>query len=327
MLLVIYAADIFAGPPPPNLGSCGKRWKLTTVSTALAFGTFSMDSGSGTISMSSSGVLTAFGDIGLISGSTVSTYLVQVDNALGATCLTFPFTLDWNTAPAPLAPVGGIGTNINLSVFVYEPTIASTVGATFPISVPANSGLTLPFTMTLYGDISPNFPQTADDYLSPGFRFGLTMDTTLKRSPVAIATATAIAPLSLLELVPMDFGTVAGSSTASSVILDTAGARIATGGAQTMATGPGTASTFRITGGEALTYIVTFSASGTLESAGGQQITVDTFTNNSLGNIPVGGIEDFQVGATLNLGAAQPAGSYSTTTGGGTPYTITVNYN
>ena len=93
-----------------------------------------------------------------------------------------------------------------------------------------------------------------------------------------------------------------------------------------MATGPGTAATFQLTGNANLTYIVSF-IPGILESAGGQQMTIDTFTNNSLGTIPVGGIENFQIGATLNLNAAQPAGTYSTTTGGGTPYTLTVNYN
>lgn len=325
LLLVLLSVDAFA-KPPPSFKNCGNAWRLTSASPALAFGEFSIDSGSGTITMSSSGALTVSGDIGLTTGLPTSTYVIKVDNKLGAACLAYPFSLDWVNAPAPLAPVGGIGTDLPLNVFVYEPTIAPAAGATFPINVPANSGLTLPFTLTLYGDISAAFLQTADDYVSPPFRVGLTMDK-LKRGPNGTATATSIVPISLLEVIPMDFGTVAGSSAASSVILDTASARSATGGAQILATGPGNAATFQITGGASQTYIISISGSATLESGGGQQITATTFTNNSLGTIPVGGIENFQVGATLNLNAFQPAGNYSTLTGGGVPYTVTVNYN
>jgi hypothetical protein len=326
LLLAIISLEALAAPPP-TLKNCANSWRMTSASAALAFGAFSIDSGSGTISMSSSGALTVSGDIGLTSTLPVTTYNIQVDNRLGAACLGFPFSLDWVTAPAPLAPVGGIGTNMPLSVFVYEPLIAPTVGATFPINVPANSGLALPFTLTLYGDISTTFLQTGDDYVSPAFRVGLTMDTRLKRGPNATATATSIVPISLLEVLPMDFGTIAGGSSAGTVVLDTLGARTPGGVAQVIASGPGSAATFQLTGGAGLTYIVSFSASGTLESPGGQQMTVTTFTNNSLGTIPAGGIESFQVGGTLNLNPAQPAGVYSTTTGGGSPYTMTVNYN
>ena len=326
LLLAIIAADAFAAPPP-TLKNCSNAWRLTSTSASLAFGAFSIDSGSGTINMSSSGALTVSGDIGLTSTLPVTTYNIQVDNRLGAACLGFPFTLDWVVTPAPLAPLGGVGTNMPLNVFVYEPTIAPTAGDTFPISVPANSGLTLPFTLTLYGNISTSFPQTGDDYASPAFRVGLTMGTRLKRGPNAIATATSITPISLLEILPMDFGTIAGGTSGGTVILDTVGARTATGVAQIIATGPGTTATFQITGGASLAYIVSFSASGILENPGGQQMTVTTFTNNSLGIIPAGGIETFQVGGTLNLNPAQPAGIYSTTTGAGSPYTMTVNYN
>ena len=326
ILLVALSIDAFAAKPPPDLASCSRGWRLTSGSVALQFGAFSIDSGSGSVLLSSSGARTTLGDIGLTGSQPVSTYQIQVNNKDGAFCLTFPFRLDWITAPAPLDPVGGAGNPLPLNVFVYEPTIASTAGATFPINVPANSGLTLPFTLTLYGDVSATFPQTGDDYLSPAFRVALYQDARTKRGPNATATGTIITPITLLETFPMDFGTVAGSSSASTVILSPTSARTGTGGAQIMATGPGTAATFQLTGNANLTYIMSF-IPGVLENPGGQQITVNTFTNNSLGTIPAGGIENFQVGATLNLNAAQPAGTYSTNTGGGTPYTMTVNYN
>lgn len=327
ILLVAFSADVLAGKPPPTEASCSKRWKLTSGSAALAFGAFSIDSGSGTVIMSSAGSRTASGDIGLLSSQPATTYVIQVNNALGVACLGFPFTLDWITAPTPLDPAGGVGTSLPLSAFVYEPTIAPTVGDTFPINVAANSGLTLPFNLTLYGTISTTFLQTADDYVSPAFRVGLTQAGTLKRSPNATATATSVVPLSLAELTPMNFGTIAGSSSPSTVVLDTLNSRIATGGAQVLATGPGMSATFQITGTAGLTYSVSFPTSATLENATGQQMIVDTFTNNSLGTLPVGGIESFQVGATINMNTAQPAGLYSTITGGGSPYTMTVNYN
>lgn len=326
LLLALLALDAFAAKPPSDIDSCSRGWRLTSGSVALQFGAFSIDSGSGSVLLSSSGTRTTLGDIGLTGGQPVSTYQIQVDNKNGAICLTFPFTLDWITAPTPLDPVGGVGNPLPLNVFVYEPTIASTAATTFPINVPAGSGLTLPFTLTLYGDVSAAFPQTGDDYLSPAFRVALRQGTFIKRGPNATSTATVITPITLLETVPMDFGTVAGSSSSSTVIMSPASARTGTGGAQIMATGPGTAATFQLTGNANLTYIMSF-IPGVLESPGGQQITVNTFTNNSLGTIPASGIENFQVGATLNMNAAQPAGTYSTSTGGGSPYTMTVNYN
>jgi hypothetical protein len=323
VLLTLLSIDAFAGGGPPTANNCARSWRLTTTTTNLAFGEFSIDSGSGSVNMSSGGVRTPSGDIGLSSGLPFNTYQLQFDNRRGAACLGFPFTIEWLRAPQPLA---GTGTDLPLNVYVYEPTIASTVNATLPIAVPANSGLALPFTMTFYGDISATFAQTAGDYLSPNMRAAVRQGTALKRGPNFLATATSITPITLLETIPMDFGTIAGSSTSSTVILSTASARTGTGGAQILATGPGTAATFQLSGNPNLTYAISFT-SGILESPGGQQITVTTLTNNSLGTIPAAGIESFQVGGTLNLGPAQPAGLYSTTTGSGNPYTVTVNYN
>jgi hypothetical protein len=320
---LMLALDAFAGRPPPNPDNCARSWRLTAATTDLAFGEFSIDSGSGSVNLSSGGARTALGDIGLSSGLPFNTFQLQFDNRQGVACLGFPFNINWITAPSPLV---GPGTDLPLNVYVYEPTIAPTVNATLPIAVPANSGLTLPFTMTFYGDISATFAQTAGAYLSGNMRVAVYQGTNLKRGPVFLATATSITPITLLETIPMDFGTIAGSSTSSTVTLNPASGRTGAGGAQIMATGPGTAATFQLTGNPNLTYIVSF-ISGILENPAGQQMTITTFTNNSLGTIPAGGVETFQVGATLNLNPAQPAGVYSTTTGGGSPYTMTVNYN
>lgn len=323
LILVLSSGWSFAGKPPPSIKQCKSKWVLTNV-TALAYGAFSIDSGSGTISISSGGALTAAGDIGLSGSQPAGTYTLTVDNTRGNVCASYGFTLNWGTAPQPLA---GPGTAMNLNAFVYEPTVAPTVGATFPIVVAPNSGLTLPFTLTIYGNIATSFPQTAGLYTSPPFDVGVTQSGTNALSAGTTATATSLTPISLLEVVPMDFGTVAGSSTASTVVLDTVGARTTTGGAQVLPAGPSASASFQITGSANQTYILTLSASATLESTGGQQMTITSFVNNSIGTIPISGIENFAVGGTLNLNAAQAAGTYSTTIGAGSPYSVTVNYN
>jgi len=325
LLLSFFATNVFA--PPINIDSCGRSWTLTSPSAALAFGEFSIDSGSGTISMSNTGALTTVGDIGLTTTLPVTTYQIQADNRLGTACLAYPFTLAWNTAPTPLAPVGGVGTNLNLTVFVYEPTIATSANISFPINVPANSALTLPFTLTLYGNIATTYPQTADDYLSPTFRVELIQGTATKLSPNATATATSIVPLAISELTPMNFGTVAGGSLSGTVILDVLGTRTTTGDGSILAAGPGNSGAFQLSGQPGLTYTLLITGPAVLENATGQQINATTFVNNSLGIIPAAGVETFQVGATLNLGPLQTSGTYSTATGAGSPYTVTVNYN
>ena len=52
-------------------------------------------------------------------------------------------------------------------------------------------------------------------------------------------------------------------------------------------------------------------------------MTVDTFTDDAGVNpkLPAGGSDTFNVGATLNVGATQAAGTYSGT------FAVTVNYN
>lgn len=143
------------------------------------------------------------------------------------------------------------------------------------------------------------------------------------------ADATVVAPLTLSENIAMDFGTISGGTAAGTVVLTTGGARSVTGDAQTIAAGAGAAGDFTINGEAGLAYTVSYT-NGTLSDgvAAGNNMVVDTFNDNSTGTTS-GAAQIFQVGATLNVGAGQAAGNYSTTnTGtGGAAYTITVNYN
>lgn len=134
------------------------------------------------------------------------------------------------------------------------------------------------------------------------------------------ATANVLAPLTITQATQMDFGDVAGdTASATTVVLTTAGATSSIDGAYTG--GSPAAGGFDVTGGDNLAYNITLPASTTLTD-GGNSMTVDNF-NHDAGGAPAlngSGNASFNVGATLNLGAAQPAGVYNGT------YTVTVDY-
>jgi len=321
LTMAAHAFSSQAAPPPPNPNQCKSKWVLTPAQQ-LDFGSFSIDSGSGTITMNSSAALTTSGQINLSTSNPVTTFSATVDNSLGAVCASYGFTLDWNTQPAPLA---GPGTDIPLNNVRVSIPAYSLNNVSLPQTIAANPANALPFSLSLYGTISVSSPQSAGLYTSPAFIVDLVQSGTA--NPLnGTASATVFTPLSILETVTMDFGTVAGGSIAGTVVLNTSSGRTPTGGAQVLVSGPGNAATFQVTGEPGQVYSLSI-GDGTLANAGGQLLTVTSFTNTSTGNIPGSGIDIFQVGATLSLGANQPAGSYSTANGGGTPYTITVNYN
>lgn len=299
--------------------TCKSRWVLATTQQ-LAFGAFSIESGTGTLQMDRSGTITTSGDIASASSDPVTTWTVTVTNTLGDGCGAFPFDLSVVTAP-----LAGAGTALPLSnIMVSSPQIPS---ITSPTALPV-LGLTSPtvtFTLTFHGDLTATFPQTAGLYSSSN-TFNLTQGGAANPA-LTTATATSLVNLTITETVPMNFGTVAGGSGVGAIVMDTGGARSVTGDGTILATGPGTAASFQISGNPNMGYSVTYSGSAVLESGAGDQVTATNFIDNSLGIMPVTGTETFQVGATLNLAPLQSAGSYSTATGGGIPYTITVNYN
>ena len=164
--------------------------------------------------------------------------------------------------------------------------------------------------------------------------FGVAMAVSIHLNGVAMAASTngtadalVITPIAITETAAMNFGTVAGGANADTIVMDTAGVRTITGSdAQVIAASASSAGTFSITGEAGQAYTVTFSASATL-SNGTDTMTVDTFTDNAPSPIDGGGTDTLLVGGTLNVGANQASGAYSTSNAGGTPYTVTVNYN
>ena len=132
------------------------------------------------------------------------------------------------------------------------------------------------------------------------------------------ATATIIIPIAIANTTDLAFGSVVSSGSADTVVVSPAGAR--TCGGTLTCTNSVTAGAFDVTGGTGETYTISLPASTTVIS-GGDNMTVDTFvsTPTPTGTL-TGGAETLLVGATLQVAASQPNGSYTGT------YSVTVNY-
>ena len=318
LVLLAESSSLFA----QTVNQCRRNWVLTTLQD-MNFGAFSADAGTATITMNSSGGLTTAGSVTLSTSIPVTTWTVNVDNTLGPVCATYGFTIQERRIPPQ--PLAGPGSAIPLgNIRVTIPSPYNLTDVLLPQVIAPSAGNTAPFTMTVYGEITVTNPQTAGEY-SRNLQIQL-VQINRRNNGVTRVRATSIVPLSIVESVAMDFGTIAGGPIAGTVILGTASGRTTTGDVQLLAAGPGTAATFQITGEPSESYSISF-ADGILENAGGQNMSVTSFTDNSGGSIPGSGTESFQVGATLSVGSNQPAGTYSSSTGGGNPYTVTINYN
>ena len=139
-------------------------------------------------------------------------------------------------------------------------------------------------------------------------------------SDTANVDITVAAPISISAVGDMDFGTMVTTGTAGTVTVTPAGARSSVN--VDLLGGVPSAASFDVTGDGNANYSITLPSSTTL-SSGGDTMTVDTFTDNAGASpkLPPGGSETFNVGATLNVGATQAAGTYSGT------FDVTVNYN
>lgn len=154
---------------------------------------------------------------------------------------------------------------------------------------------------------------------------GLSVTSFAQVSATANASGTIVTPIAISKTVDMDFGNIAVSATGGTVILAPAGTRTITGGV-TLPVVQGTvkAAEFTITGVIDYTYSITLPSTSTIVTSGVNTMTIDTFTSspNATGTL-TSGTETLKVGATLNVSALQPAGTYTS----GTPFKVTVNYN
>jgi hypothetical protein len=144
-------------------------------------------------------------------------------------------------------------------------------------------------------------------------------------SATATASGTIVTPIAITKTVDLNFGNMAVSATAGTVILAPAGTRTITGGVTLPAnTGTVTAAEFNVTGQAGYTYSITLPTTPTTVASGANTMTVNAFTStpSSTGTLTAGA-ETIKVGATINVGANQAAGTYTSAT----PFTVTVNYN
>lgn len=142
----------------------------------------------------------------------------------------------------------------------------------------------------------------------------------------ASASATIVTPISITKTVDMNFGNVAVSTVAGTVVLAPAGSRTITGGVTLPAvTGTVTAATFTVNGEGAYTYAITLPSTDlTITSTGSNTMIVNSFTSTpSATGTLTAGTQTLRVGATLHVTGSQAAGTYTSAT----PFDVTVNYN
>ena len=142
-------------------------------------------------------------------------------------------------------------------------------------------------------------------------------------SATATATAVIVSPISISRTADLSFGNIIADTDGGTVTIAPDATRTLTGLASPSVTGTITAASFTVTGLDAATYAITLPATHTI-SSGGNDMTVDTFTSTPDGTGTLtGGTSTVDVGATLNVNANQPAGTYTNAAG----FTVTVNYN
>jgi len=146
-------------------------------------------------------------------------------------------------------------------------------------------------------------------------------------STTATASGTIVVPIAITKTVDMNFGNVAVNGFAGTVVLAPAGTRTATGGVTLPATsGTIAAAEFTVTGQTGYTYSITLPSTATTVTSGSNNMTVNVFTSNPADGTAVltGGTQTLKVGATLNVGAGQAAGTYVSAPTG---FEVKVNYN
>ncbi len=158
------------------------------------------------------------------------------------------------------------------------------------------------------------------------FSFVTLIGTYAQVTATATTTATLITPIAIEKDVDMNFGNIAVSPTlAGSVVLPTTGSRTKNGGVTLpIVTGTVSAASFTISGEGNSTYSITLPSSAIILTGPSGTMSVETFVSSpsNTGTLNSGS-QEIKVGATLNVGAAQSAGTYTNESG----LYVTVNYN
>jgi len=139
----------------------------------------------------------------------------------------------------------------------------------------------------------------------------------------ATASATIVSPIAISRVDNMNFGNIAADPLSSGTVELTAAAvpvRTPTTVTLPATTGTVTAASFTVTGVAGYTYAITLPT--TSVSLGTATLYADTFVSDKPLNIGTIDGSPLYVGATLHVGAAEVAGSYTSAA-----FTVTVNYN
>lgn len=154
----------------------------------------------------------------------------------------------------------------------------------------------------------------------------ISASTFAQANATANASATIVGPIAIANTADMNFGNVAVNATPGTVQLDPDNTRTPGGGVTLpITTGTVSAAVFNVTGAASYTYAITLPGAALTITDGTNSMTVDAFTSTPSGTGTLSGLgaEVLRVGATLNVGASQVAGTYTSAT----PFTVTVNYN
>ena len=140
------------------------------------------------------------------------------------------------------------------------------------------------------------------------------------------ATATVASALSITSATALGFGSFVPDTTAATVVIapQSASFRSRTGNISLLESGAGAPSTVSLSGAPNMTFSVNLPTSSvTLTGPNSSVMTMSSFTSSlgaAKGTIGGGGTASFLVGATLNVGASQTAGSYTGS------FNVTVSY-
>jgi spore coat protein U-like protein len=133
-------------------------------------------------------------------------------------------------------------------------------------------------------------------------------------------SAVLAAPISIVNNGPLSFGTLVRAS--GTVTVSPTGLR-ASSGPLLLASHPGSAALFTVSGHNQMTYTVTLPA-GAVLSHGASTMIIDSFTSQPstlphAGQLGSSGTQTLTVGATLHVSQTQVTGTYSGT------FSVTVN--
>jgi hypothetical protein len=229
---------------------------------------------------------------------------------LGAFRITGPALDAWTVAPASptLTLTKGADT---LTVATSSVTLAPGASGVLPAngdSGPLYLGLTVQVGNSLAspaGLYTGNLELTAQDITAGGAPVSLFLPVAVKVDPT---------PIALQKTADLAFGNILAGATAGTVVLAPEGTRTAGGGATALA-GSFSAAAFIVSGSPSALYAIVLPAGPVPLNSGGSSVDAVAFTSTPAlkGALDPLGQQSLSVGATLNVGANQPPGTYTGT--------------